>query len=1149
MFTKNILLAAVAGIGLVLPAETPLVLPGTNVDWNVDSYFAEGGAGFGFLKSAVPNGLSLLVESASEPEVNLVYADGTVADPRVPTIPTAEGYFSEAFDFSAVTQDYVRVEISPSVEESPLISVMAAPVVIPTRSRDTSRIGALEPDETISVVNLQPGLISEYFSGYDTGVSYEQVPEFDSLMPRYVTLTPNLSFASSLNVWPGLPDSYYYYSNFASRHAGYIVIPTTGDYTIHLRSDDGSYLKLDGVPLIDNDGRHVSQEVDAAVRLIAGVHSIEVGHFDFDNYAELVLSWTGPGFEKETVPANVLFHSPSGMLPVVSVTAPKSGALFAPGESVQLSATANDFDGIVERVEFLVDGSVVAVSTGETYAAACELTGPGDHVVAARAYDDSGNARMSVPVSVSVPDPPEFFAFGMEASYSILDRYLQSVPDFAEYDFTGNSVIPNLTSEVFPSSLATHFLARYRAFVWVRSAGSYSFALNTDGPSELYVLGKKVVARSGYAQGPTTSSPSVYLKPGCLPLEVRCLKRAGNHIANLYWNDGSGSRLMPPASLLHVADNRDTDGDGMPDWWERYYGLSDTAAQPPGYDTDADGLSDLDEYLAGTSPVVSDTDEDGVPDAWEVAHGTFPAYPNAREDSDGDGLCTLEEYRANADPWSADTDGDGISDYDEWLCLGTDPASPDAVAVGSASPAESSGRAFVVEVDTPKPFAVSASLVHEWRDYARNKRPEATTCRLVFRVDGHFVAYNDVPFDSAGMTHAVFYTPVLPAGAHQISINRCSPDFRARTVIAGLSVNELEGIDCRAVVEHRNAIPDTSISSRVSPACVEAESRFPWLVSAGDVAVRPSGIESWYADIPLSATSDTVVTVSFEGLVSTNLVVSWERTELFAGAADVVLRRGDSLLFGGCPEGRAEGAVSVFTNGVLACSYPAGGSCPLEFSSDGESIVQAVWHDRDLPDEVSSPAIRVSCRGGAFPSVRPACLVGVSRSWSCPELSPELTFTTDAFTRFSVAEGGRASLLVEDTRGDRIVAARLSEGGPVLDAVQVDPLWAVESYGNVSYLLDSSAEYDRCRCYIRQYGASGSVRFRLSAYTSGVLFEDLMTERWLEPASFDEEGVAWFEINKLNSMASPCHSVEVYDGSVRLGEAVYGNGKLPEELR
>lgn len=58
-----------------------------------------------------------------------------------------------------------------------------------------------------------------------------------------------------------------------------------------------------------------------------------------------------------------------------------------------------------------------------------------------------------------------------------------------------------------------------------------------------------------------------------------------------------------------------------------------------------------------------------------------------------------------------------------------------------------------------------------------------------------------------------------------------------------------------------------------------------------------------------------------------------------------------------------------------------------------------------------------------------------------------------------------------------------------------------------------------------------------------------MTERWLEPASFDEEGVAWFEINKLNSMASPCHSVEVYDGSVRIGEAVYGNGKLPEELR
>lgn len=110
-------------------------------------------------------------------------------------------------------------------------------------------------------------------------------------------------------------------------------------------------------------------------------------------------------------------------------------------------------------------------------------------------------------------------------------------------------------------------------------------------------------------------------------------------------------------------------------------------------------------------------------------------------------------------------------------------------------------------------------------------------------------------------------------------------------------------------------------------------------------------------------------------------------------------------------------------------------------------------------------------------------------------------------------------------------------------------MWAVESFGNVAYLVEAAEEYDRCRCYLRQYGATPSVSFRLRAYTSGILFDDLASERWIGPESFGGEGVAWFEISKLKTMSSPCHTVEIYDGSVRIGEAVYGNGTLPEELR
>ncbi len=68
-----------------------------------------------------------------------------------------------------------------------------------------------------------------------------------------------------------------------------------------------------------------------------------------------------------------------------------------------------------------------------------------------------------------------------------------------------------------------------------------------------------------------------------------------------------------------------------------------------------------------------DGDNDGMPDQWELVYGLDPDDPaDAQIDSDGDGLTNLEEYMALSNPLNPDTDGDGFNDAEE-LIYGQSP--------------------------------------------------------------------------------------------------------------------------------------------------------------------------------------------------------------------------------------------------------------------------------------------------------------------------------------------------------------------------------------------------------------------------------------------------------------------------------------------
>ncbi len=125
----------------------------------------------------------------------------------------------------------------------------------------------------------------------------------------------------------------------------------------------------------------------------------------------------------------------------------------------------------------------------------------------------------------------------------------------------------------------------------------------------------------------------------------------------------------------------DSDGDGMPDWWEIAHGLdpNDGTGVNSAYgDGDGDGLDNWAEYLAGTDPWAFDTDSDGYSDyysrpdrqsltygemfddgdgmdnAWEIENGLDPNRYDATADADADGWTNWEEFMAGTDPSRAD---------------------------------------------------------------------------------------------------------------------------------------------------------------------------------------------------------------------------------------------------------------------------------------------------------------------------------------------------------------------------------------------------------------------------------------------------------------------------------------------------------------
>lgn len=139
------------------------------------------------------------------------------------------------------------------------------------------------------------GLTYKYYEG-----DWESLPDFNALKPIKTGASPNFDL-SIRNV-----DDY-----FGVLWEGYLTIPTSGEYTFELASDDGSKFYFNGqysagvASLVNNDGLHGDIPVakGAAQNINAGTYPIALSYFEKWGAESVVLYWTGPNIPRQPVPA------------------------------------------------------------------------------------------------------------------------------------------------------------------------------------------------------------------------------------------------------------------------------------------------------------------------------------------------------------------------------------------------------------------------------------------------------------------------------------------------------------------------------------------------------------------------------------------------------------------------------------------------------------------------------------------------------------------------------------------------------------------------------------------------------------------------------------------------------------------------------
>jgi alpha-L-rhamnosidase len=179
-------------------------------------------------------------------------------------------------------------------------TLYAGPFVIDKSSKITAKAFKFDCQPSFNV-----SVLHQFIDAEKNGLNYDLYEGAWHQLPDFETLTAT----NSGHVFDYTLDKVNTAKfNFGLVFKGYINIAKEGEYTFYAKSNDGSQLIIDNKLLVDNDQEHAVIEKSGKIMLMPGKHAIEARYFQSGGSKSFAILYEGPGIEKQSIPASVLFQ-------------------------------------------------------------------------------------------------------------------------------------------------------------------------------------------------------------------------------------------------------------------------------------------------------------------------------------------------------------------------------------------------------------------------------------------------------------------------------------------------------------------------------------------------------------------------------------------------------------------------------------------------------------------------------------------------------------------------------------------------------------------------------------------------------------------------------------------------------------------------